>query len=137
MVGKQRISRFFGYKKKWIESRKAANWKLKREKEATGNRQCVGWIRSDQIITGYPLKAAIRTAENSELWKEIVANVDWRVIKLPFKKMDLRRRRKRKFKNDFVSNSLRPTSVKLSQDFLFYIHVIPNKIITLECYGWF
>jgi len=34
------------------------------------------WIDQIKTITGYPLGEAIRSAENRELWKETVANVN-------------------------------------------------------------
>jgi hypothetical protein len=77
VVCKQRILRFFGHiirrdglslEKMMIEG--------KIEGKRSRGRTPMRWIDQIKTITGYPLEEAIRSAENRELWKEIVANVN-------------------------------------------------------------
>jgi len=50
--------------------------KLIIEGKRSRGRTPMGWIDQIKTITGYSLGEAIRSAENRELWKGIVANVN-------------------------------------------------------------
>jgi len=46
------------------------------KKKKSGERTPMHWIDQIKTIIGYPLKDAIRLAENCKRWKEIVANLN-------------------------------------------------------------
>jgi len=96
VVCKQRILRFFGH---IIKRDGSSLEKLiiegKIEGKRSRGRTPMRWIDQIKTVTGYPLEEAIRSGENRELWKEIVANVNWSTDGSPnfrFWKMDLRRK---------------------------------------------
>jgi len=72
VVCKQRILRFFGHIVRRDES---SLEKLVIEGKRSRGRTPMCWIDQIKAITGYQLREVIRSAENREIWKRIVANV--------------------------------------------------------------
>lgn len=94
MVCKQSILRFFGHI--IIRRDESSLEKLviegKIEEKRSRRRTPMRWIDQIKAITGYPLGEAIRSAENREIWKGIVATSNDGSPNFRFWKMDYRRR---------------------------------------------
>jgi hypothetical protein len=76
-VCKQRILRFFGHIiRRYGSSLEKLMIEEKTERKRSRGRTPMRWIDQIKTITSYPLVEAIRSAENREFWKEIVANVN-------------------------------------------------------------
>jgi len=114
VVCKQRIVRFFRH---IIRKDGSSLEKLiiegKIEEKMNCGRTPIRWIDQIMIITSYPLVADIRSAENRELWKEIVANAE-RSPNFRFWKMDSRRR----------------SLIKFSVKKMFVYKMFPNKFLS-------
>lgn len=78
----------------WVQEKLMIKGKI--EGKRSSGKTPMHWIDQNRIIIGSPpLETFIRSVENRELWKQIVVNINWRVIKFPF----LENRLKKRFDN--------------------------------------